>query len=119
MNLLPDMIIIDFCEWLQHTIKLEHQDLDFLDLMINEQCAEDLTEYASLFLRQYEPSIKSMLHQFIESEYFENSLDKCDKILKEQYHYESWLDYRFIHYVFLKDVLIKAFVNFIKQHMAT
>ena len=30
MNLLPDMIIIDFCEWLKHTIRLEHNDLDFL-----------------------------------------------------------------------------------------
>ena len=28
MNLLPDMIIIDFCEWLKRTIHLEHQDLD-------------------------------------------------------------------------------------------
>lgn len=114
MNLLPDMIIIDFCEWLKRTIRLEHQDLDFLDLMLNEQCAEELREYASLFLRQYDPSIKSMLHQFIESEYFEKSLDKCDRILKEHFHYESWSDYGFIHYVFHEGCFDKSFCQFYK-----
>ena len=75
MNLLPDMIIIDFCEWLKHVIYLEHQDWDFLDLMLNEEYTGELRKYASLFLRRYKPSIKGMLHQYIESEYFEKSLN--------------------------------------------
>ena len=102
MNLLPDMIIIDFCEWLKHTICIEHQDLDILDLMLNEQYAGELREYASLFLQQYNPSIKNIFHQFIESEYFDKSLNKCNRILKRYFDfpYKSCPDYEFIHCVF-------------------
>lgn len=116
MNLLPDMIIIDFCEWLKHTIRLEHQDFDFLDLMLNEQYDGKLREYATIFLQQYEPSIKSMLHQFIESEYFEKSLDKCDRFLKEQLDFpnELWQDYRFLHHIFHEGCFDKSFNQFYK-----
>ena len=62
MNLLPDMIIIDFCEWLKKIIFLQRKDIDFLDLMLDEQYNQDLQEYASYFLRQYEPSVKGILH---------------------------------------------------------
>ena len=62
MNLVPDMVIIDFCEWLKDAIRSKHQDLDFLDLMLNDQYDEELRKYASIFLQQYEePSIKSIL----------------------------------------------------------
>ncbi len=116
MNLLPDMIIIDFREWLKHTIRFEHQDLDFLDLMLNEQYAGELKEYASLFLQQYEPSIKSIFHQFIESEYFEESLDKCDRILKKYFDfpYKSCPDYELIHCVFHEGRFDKSFCHFYK-----
>lgn len=116
MNLLPDMIIIDFCEWLKKFIKLERDDVDFLDLMLDEKYARDLQKYASYFLQQYEPSIKSILHQFIESEYFDKSLDKCDRILKEHFDfsYDMWADYELIHYVFHEGCFDKSFYQFYK-----
>lgn len=116
MNLLPDMIIIDFCEWLKKSIQPERNDVDFLDLMLDEKYARDLWKYASYFLQQYEPSIKSILHQFIESEYFDKSLDKCDRILKEHFDfsYEMWADYELIHYVFHEGRFDKSFSQFYK-----
>lgn len=117
MNLLPDMIIIDFCEWLKVTLRSEHQDLDFLDLMLNEQYAGELKEYASLFLQKYEPTIKSILHEFIESKYFEKSLDKCDRILKEHFDfpYAPCLDYEIVHCVFHEGRFDKNFCKFYEE----
>lgn len=117
MNLLPDMMIIDFCEWLKHTICIEHQDLDILDLMLNEQYAGELREYASLFLQQYNPSIKNIFHQFIESEYFDKSLNKCNRILKRYFDfpYKSCPDYEFIHCVFHEGCFDKSFYQFHKE----
>lgn len=117
MNLLPDMIIIDFCEWLKHVIYLEHQDWDFLDLMLNEEYTGELRKYASLFLRRYKPSIKGMLHQYIESEYFEKSLNNCDRILKRHhdFFYKLSLDYEFVHYLFHEGRFDESFCQFCKS----
>ena len=117
MNLVPDMVIIDFCEWLKDAIRSKHQDLDFLDLMLNDQYDEELRKYASIFLQQYEePSIKSILHQFIESEYFEKSLYECDRFLEKycDFPYKSYPDYELIHYVFHEGHFDKSFCQFYK-----
>ena len=37
MNLLPNMIIIDFCEWLKQKISSQQEALDFYDLMLNQE----------------------------------------------------------------------------------
>ena len=117
MNLLPDMIIIDFCEWLKKIIFLQRKDIDFLDLMLDEQYNQDLQEYASYFLRQYEPSVKGILHQFIESEYFDKSLNKCNKFLKRSFSIPYDLRYpeEFIHCAFHEGWFDKSFCQFYKE----
>lgn len=57
---------------------------------------------------------------FINSEYFEESLDKCDRILKKYFDfpYKSCPDYELIHCVFHEGRFDKSFCHFYKQHMA-
>ena len=78
MNLLPDMIIIDFCEWLNNVLSVRHDDLDFYDLMLDEKNHHVLEEYADEYLhfQRYRSTIKKLLHRFIDSEEFDQCLDE-------------------------------------------
>ena len=117
MNLLPDMIIIDFCEWLKNIIHLKYQDIDFMDLMLDEQYTEQLMEYASRFLQRYKLSIKSVLHQYIESEYFDESLKKCDAMLEihPDFQDEFYWYYKFTRYFLYTGDFYKSFHQFYKE----
>lgn len=85
MNLLPDMIVLEFCEWLKSSIESNSAEYDIFDLLLDEQYSYELKEYAEDFLIQYSPSIKSILHKYIESEYFDESLNRCKKNLDQPY----------------------------------
>lgn len=120
MNLLPDIIIIDFCEWLKKNIIPQHNDVDFLDLILDERYYTDIQKYASNFLQRYKPSVKGMLYQFIESEYFDKSLKRCDDYLREYYDlpYEWWSDYDFFYRIFHKEFFQEGFYQFYKSTYA-
>lgn len=118
MNLLPDMIIIDFCEWLKKTILPERKDLDFFDLILDEHYDPDLRRYASYFLQQYKPTCKNIFHQYIESEYFDRSVSKCDRTYKKSFNkwYKQPLcDNEFIHFCFHEGRFDKSLCEFIQE----
>lgn len=79
MNLLPDIIVLDFCEWLKFSVISDYQDFDLLDLLLDEKNRHQLNKYAEAFLCQYTPSIKGILHQYIESRHFDESFKRCTK----------------------------------------
>ena len=81
MNLLPDMIIIDFCEWLKHRISSQQEDLDFYDLMLNQEHRNVLNNYAEeyLYIQYYGTIIKKAFHRFIDSNDFNHCLIECEK----------------------------------------
>ena len=88
MNLLPDMIVLEFCEWLKSSMESNSAEYDIFDLLLDEQYSDELKKYAEDFLIQYSPSIKSMLHKYIESEYFDESLKRCNKNLDKPNAYK-------------------------------
>lgn len=81
MNLLPDVVVIDFCEWLKTKIESQPRDLDFYDLMMDEEYSPDLRKYAEeyLYIQRYIKLIKRLLHRFIDSEDFEKCFSNLDK----------------------------------------
>lgn len=112
MNLLPDMIIIDFCEWLNNVLSVRHDDLDFYDLMLDEKNHHVLEEYADEYLhfQRYRSTIKKLLHRFIDSEEFDQCLDE---------NRQSFLFWRFhveeLHYFFHSIHIDKFFEHFIQK----
>ena len=88
MNLLPDMIIIDFCEWLKHRISSRQKTLDFYDLMLNQEHRYILENYAEefLYIQNYGKIIKRTFHRFIDSSEFDCCLSECKK-----YHHIHFL----------------------------
>lgn len=114
MSILPDMIIIDFCSWLKKNVIHKYDNLNIFNLISDEQYKKDLQEYASHFLHHYKPSAKSILHQFIESEYFDTSMEKCDKAFRNRLGIfdDRFLDERFIHHIFHRGNFDKSFSQF-------
>lgn len=85
MNLLPDMIIIDFCEWLKKKLVAKQCNYDFLDLMLDEEYRSALRKYAKeyLYVQRYLKATKRLLHRFIDSDDFEQCFS----------HRERFIDY--------------------------
>lgn len=117
MNLLPDMIVLDFCEWLKTSIIPNCSDFDLLDLLLDERYNRKLRSYAEEFLYQYKPSIKDILHQYIESEYFDESLNSCrdsiDRICSD--HLCSICDERLIHSYFHEGEFDRSISQYVKR----
>lgn len=110
MNLLPDMIIIDFCEWLNSILPLKRNGLDFYDLMLDEENHRILEEYADVYLRyqRYRFTIKKLLHRFIDSEEFDKCLNE-DEQLRQFRH----TDIREFYYCLCCGHIDKHFEHFI------
>lgn len=90
MNLLPDMIIIDFCEWLNSVLskRRDQHDLDFYDLMLDRENSFVLERYAEEYLHfQINRSqIIKLLHRFIDSEEFDQYVDiELNKYFPREY----------------------------------
>lgn len=114
MNLLPDMIIIDFCEWLNNVLSVRHDDLDFYDLMLDEKNHHVLEEYADEYLhfQRYRSTIKKLLHRFIDSEEFDQCLDENRQSFRFwRFHVEE------LHYFFTVYTLINFLNISFRKHM--
>jgi len=82
MNQLPNMMVLDFCEWLKRKFSVdfesyESQELDVLDLILDEEFNSCLRRYAEEYLKN-NSTIKSLLHQFIDSMEFDECLEHCN-----------------------------------------
>lgn len=122
MNLLPDMILLDFCEWLNDTIHDNHNDIDIYDLLLDRNYSSELHKYALLFLQQYKPSLKSIIHDYINSDYFNKSVALCNKYTMnlDSFHglYSTLCDIGFIHHLFHKGKFDESFYEFIRNSNA-
>ena len=76
MNLVPDMIIIDFCEWLKRSVLHNQKEYSLFDLVVDERYSISLVKYAEDFLNDYKPSLRRVLHSFVDSEYFDDCLQE-------------------------------------------
>lgn len=117
MNLLPDMVVLEFCEWLKSSKELNSAEYDIFDLLFDEQYSDELREYAKTFLNQYSPSIKNVLHKYIESEYFDESLNCCEKNLDKLYAYKLcvFCDEIYIHECFHKGHFDQSISRYVKE----
>lgn len=119
MNLLPDMIILDFCQWLQNTAIFEQRDIDLWDLIVDEQYTQALKQYAIVFLQQYKPSFKSILHSYIDSEEFDDSIETC-RFYREEIELDrrngGKIHYSFIHHCFHEGRFDHSFCRFIRRY---
>lgn len=117
MNLLPDMIVLEFCEWLNSSIKSNSKEYDIFDLLLDEQYSYELREYAEDFLIQYSPSIKNILHKYIESKYFDESLNRCKKNLGTPYAYKLCMfgDEMYIHECFHKGHFDQSISRYVQE----
>lgn len=117
MNLLPDMVVLEFCEWLKSSVVLNSEEYDIFDLLLDAQYSHELREYAEDFLIQYIPSIKSILHEYIESEYFDESLNCCKKTFDKTNSYKlcSFCDEISIHECFHKGHFDQSFSRYMKE----
>ena len=79
MNRLPDMMILDFCEWLKNKVASENegQEFDVLDLILDETHNSRCKRYAEEYLGTDGRSIKILLHRFIDSIEFDECLNRC------------------------------------------
>ncbi|MEA4970671.1 MAG: hypothetical protein VB051_09110 [Candidatus Pelethousia sp.] len=73
MNRLPNMIVLDFCEYLKSKLR---NGVAVLDLLSDESNSKKLRQYAEEYLRNGSYSFKGIIHKFIDSEYFDRSLHR-------------------------------------------
>ena len=73
MNPLPNMMVLDFCEYLKQKSK---NGVAVLDLMSDESNSNRLRQYATEYLNRTSFSLKGLLHRYIDSKYFDKSLHK-------------------------------------------
>jgi len=73
MNRLPNMMVLDFCEYLKRKIE---NGVAILDLLSDESNSRKLRQYAEEYLSRHSYSFKSIIHKFIDSEYFDKSLQR-------------------------------------------
>lgn len=73
MNRLPDMMVLDFCEYLNGKSR---NGVTVLDLLSDESNHRKLHQYAKEYLNGRSYSFKGIIHKFIDSEYFDDSLHR-------------------------------------------
>ena len=84
MELLPDMIIIDFCEWLRHFSDPRRSSEETIHGLLFESRNDDrIHDLARDFLTNYHPTIKDMLHQYIDSNYFDDYIHNVGIVLDD------------------------------------
>lgn len=113
MNPLPDMVVIDFCEWLKKRIESQQCTLDFFDLMLDQEYRADLRKYAEdyLYIHRYTKAIKSVLHSFIDSEDFEHCLNNCERFIDYDDYFDVMDLWRYLHHARIE----KELRNFLEK----
>jgi len=79
---LPDMLVLDFCEWIKTEVVNEQRGVDVLDIILDIDHSNELERYAENYLvigRRRHP-IKNLLHRYIDSRYFDECLRHCDML---------------------------------------
>jgi hypothetical protein len=71
MNRLPNMMVLDFCKYLKRKSK---NSIAVLDLLSVESNGRKLQQYAEEYLSRHSYSFKRLLHRYIDSKYFNESL---------------------------------------------
>lgn len=79
MQSLPNMMVLDFCEWLRKQVASgKNNKVDALDIVLNEEYQSRLLKYAKEFLSVKGGNpIRALLHRFIDSEEFSECLRRC------------------------------------------
>jgi len=73
MNRLPNMMVLDFCEYLK---RKSRNGTPVLDLLSDESNSTNLRQYAEEYMRGNSYSFKSIIHKYIDSKYFDRSLHR-------------------------------------------
>ena len=85
MNPLPNIIVIDFCDWLRERITNDNfNNFSPLDIMMDRDNYGLLERYAKQFLQQRQNQkmdcpVKFIIYQFLSSREFEDIIKKCQK----------------------------------------
>jgi len=79
---LPDMLVLDFFEWIKVEFIREQRDVDVLDIILDTKHSYELERYSKNYLavRRVRHPFKNLLHRFIDSHYFDECLSRCDMI---------------------------------------
>jgi hypothetical protein len=82
------MVVLDFLEWLKNQRYKQgyHGQADVFDLILDEKYHDQLFEFANRYLRDGGYSIRSILHQLIDSEEFEEYLEHYRPFLRDLRH---------------------------------
>jgi len=84
MNPLPDIIVLDFCEWLKHKLDIDvTRTITWLDILVdNDNTSRYLQDYAYEFInqRRSECYLKRTLQEFLVSEEFSSIIENCKKM---------------------------------------
>lgn len=73
MNRLPNMMVLDFCEYLKNKSR---NGVAVLDLLSDESNQRKLRQYAKEYLNDHSYSFKGIIHRFVDSKYFDESLHR-------------------------------------------
>lgn len=114
MNRLPDMIIIDFCEWLNHYIT-ESTRSDVLDFILDDRNEKELYKYADRYLRNKHTRLKNILHKFIDSDFFDDYLNRIH-LKSFRSKRDIYSDDQLICYMFCREELCKCFHRFCRDN---
>jgi len=87
MNALPSLMVLDFCDWLKNQMKkrYHYKYTDVFDLILNEDYRGQLFQFANKYLQKGNFSIRKLLHEFIDSEEFEDSIKHCHKFFIDEW----------------------------------
>ncbi len=121
MNPLPNIIVIDFCDWLRE--RISNEGISPLDLFVNREERQQLEAYCKQFLeqRQYNNSdcpIKFVFKQFLSSKEFEYSIKECHKEcpMRETAFYNRTYRWEYcFHYCLRNDEIYNAFRRFCRR----
>lgn len=121
MNPLPNIIVIDFCDWLRE--RIANDGISPLELFANRDNYERLETYSKHFLAQrrklvVDCPIRFMYYNFLYSKEFENIIKKCKENcpIKET-HFKNCtqeLEYCFYHCL-RTDEIHRAYRSFCKK----
>lgn len=121
MNPVPDIIVLDFCEWLKREFrKSEDQGLLSLDIIMgNGNYRFSLTEYAQKFLKQRrtqtECTFKNTMKMFLDSDELNQVLQECCHWHKERWCCDCY-NLKYLDYCLHCPEIRDAFHHFIKNH---
>jgi hypothetical protein len=117
------MIVLDFCEWLKSRATQQHGEnyADMFDLIYNGEYSGVLRRFAEEYLQGGRPSLRGMLHSFIDSKELDEYCNKdCHPFFLEEMNHlhrahPKELRY-FLHHCFHHPEAERAFDRFIHRY---